>query len=225
MINKKEQEQLLQMALFGELEKQENAQQRVRFQQLLQESPEAASLYARLQNTAKLAENIPQAAPSADLEHRILSSLPQAGAKTKGLLGHAAAIASRCPYYFFLVGAFYLIFGVALQTVLFTPESAMAVPDWVRMQPNIAFATGFFFILSGAFLLRQTPFVAKLIYGAVLLYIVFVAANGLALEASLRAVTGGTLLPALIGFVGMGLTIGMLLGVLLQHYAKEVQHG
>lgn len=205
---------LLQKALFNELD----AAEQKKLDALLARSPEANTLLNGLRNTISLAAKTPQEPAPGALEERILASLP----KTPHKLKDASALAARCPYYFFIAGALHVLLGTALQTMLSPQHIAHDLPQWIMLQPDFCFATGFFFMVCGGLLHLHVSHAARIGLTGLACYVGLVAINGVALLVSfnsLRFIFG------LLAFVGMGLTISLLLGAMLQQYSEDVLHG
>jgi len=222
-----QQEHLLQKALFDELDPREARE----LEELLERSPEAARKLSGMRRilgqTREAAANArkdeqQQAAASALAAH-ICSSLPErAAAHTSRLARVKRELTLRCPYYFILAGLLHLLLGAALQGMLRAPLAASQAPVWVLWQPEFALLTGAFFLLCGGLLLTRSSLGSRVSYWGLVVYIAFVAANGLTLQLQLGV---PRVLPGLLAFAGMGLTIGALLGVLLQHYNKDLGNG
>lgn len=217
-------QELLQKALFEELTRHEQQE----LDALLARTPAVRHKLEGLKHTAWLAASIPQQQPATALQARILASLPpQHEDIAASARSHtppprlAAALRERCPYYFFLAGVLHLLLGAALRGLLQGVEAVSDASGWILWQPEFAFVTGAFFLICGVLLLRQTPHAARISYGGLMVYIIFVAVNTLALlQFSTRDV-----LPGLLAFAGMGLTIGALLGALLQTANKDMGDG
>lgn len=211
---------LLQKALFDELTEHEQGE----LAQLMARSPQAKRKLEGLQRIVALTVSIPPEQPQEDLADRVIASLPLTSnkdhgpAKTPRERPVVQALRQRCPLYFFLAGVLHLLLGLTLHQMLRTPEALQQAPGWILRQPDFAFLTGAFFLFCGVLLLRNVPNAVRISYGGLLVYIVFVAVNGLAL---LLKVSSPQLLPGLLAFAGMGLTIGALLGLLMQHCNKE----
>lgn len=210
-------ELLLQKALFDELTPEESS----RFEALCQADPSLRRRLAGLQGTAALAAGMPRELPSRELQARIVGVLEARRAADAGRVSLLEGLAQRCPYYFFLVGALHLFLGMALQSLLQGPQTVSA-PGWVLWQPDFALAAGFFFLACGGLLLLRVPYAVRISYGGVLCYIAFVAVNGMALQFQIPV---PRLSFGLFAFAGMGLSMGVLLGALLQHYSKDMGHG
>lgn len=215
----KQEELLLQKALFDDLTPDDQPL----LEDLLARSPQAAHKLAGMQRIIQLAAETPQESPPEDLAARIVQAVEQHQApplSRRFVLLRELAI--RCPYYFLLAGLLHLLLGAALHGVLRTPAAMSQAPAWILWQPEFAFLTGVFFLLCGGMLLARTPHAVRISYGGLVFYIVFVAVNGLALQLQLRT---PALMPGLLAFVCMGLTIGALLGALLQLDNKENGNG
>lgn len=214
-------EHLIQQALL-EGEESLGPKEAAELRELLVRDQAAAATLAGLRRTATLAASVPPATPPDWLAQRISAALPPVPNRAERGSLALAALAERCPYYCFLAGFLHLLLGFTLQNVLLGAPQTLQLPRWLLFQPDFAFATGCCFLLAGGLLLLGVPHAARIIHAGLVVYIVGVAANGLALQLQLQ--TTRQQFFGLLSFVGMGLTIGLLLGHLLQHYPKEVRH-
>lgn len=216
-MNEKE-ERLLQEALFGEIT-EESAKE---LERLLWESPEAARKLQGLRRVAGLLQEVPAEEVPPNLVSNVMAALPRERLLVR-LYRQARArlLSDRCPYYFLFIGVIHLLLGASLASML-EGRAGAGVPAWLSWQPGLALGAGAFFILCGLLQRMRLQLASRISYYGLLVYILLVSVNALVL---LLQGQGGIPASGVLAYAGMGLTVGALLGALLQTANKDMGNG
>ncbi|MFW5734792.1 MAG: hypothetical protein ACOCWR_07015, partial [Oceanidesulfovibrio sp.] len=172
------------------------------------------------------------AAPPVDetLTERVMEHLPCAHSGTAGrALGSVYAFfdadrflarlvqgvtkSRNCSTIFLAAGFFHLVYGLIIRAGLSkAPYAATLLPDWILIQPLIAYLGGLVLLAAGLSLRRLGPRAYRAAQVVTLAYLALVAANGVAMVGTVQV---SAMLLATIGLVGSGLIIGLFLGAVL----------
>jgi hypothetical protein len=107
----------------------------------------------------------------------------------------------ECSFYFIMVGVFYAILGVILMVGLHKLGASLAMPGWVRWQPQIALVTAGCMVAIGFYLMKDGKLALRVARIGALVYLGFALLNGIfvSLEWDIPVSAFMSLLSALIG--------------------------
>ncbi|QJT09110.1 hypothetical protein [Oceanidesulfovibrio marinus] len=168
--------------------------------------------------------------PDETLTGRVMDQLPCARSCASGrMLGSVYAFfdsdrvlshlvrgitrSSSCSSIFLVAGLFHLVYGLIIRTGLtHVPFRPSLLPEWVMLQPVLAYIAGVGFLAAGVLLRKLGPRAYRAAQVVTLAYLLLVVVNGTAILGTMRI---SAMLLATISLVGSGLIIGLFLGAVL----------
>lgn len=129
---------------------------------------------------------------------------------------------SSCSTIFLAAGIFHLLYGLIIRTGLaHAPYSASMLPDWILLQPRLAYLAGLGLLAAGLCLRELGPRAYRAAQVATLAYLALVVVNGAAIIGTVHV---SAMLLATVGLVGSGLIIGLFLGAVLLKCTEGGRH-